>query len=132
MDPLIAPRAGLEALDTYCQDWTDIAAIVTFSPFPWKTSGGGRVSGGLDRKLKLGRYSRTGMPDRDISMHELRSHTADVLRRVESGQRLRITLDRRPVAELIPLPRPDAWLPRERALAAIVQADPHLTDELDA
>ncbi len=71
------------------------------------------------------------MPGHDVSVRELRNHTADVLRRVEGGQRLRVTVDRRPVAELIPLPRPDSWIPRERALAAIVQADPALTDELD-
>lgn len=71
------------------------------------------------------------MLDCDVSVRELRNHTADVLRRVEDGERLRVTVDRRPVAELIPLPRRDAWLPRERALAVIVQADPQLADELD-
>ena len=42
----------------------------------------------------------------DASSRDLRNHTADVLRRVESGERVRITVNRRPVAELIPLDRP--------------------------
>jgi prevent-host-death family protein len=42
----------------------------------------------------------------DVSSRDLRSHTADVLRRVEAGERLRINVNRRPVAELVPLERP--------------------------
>jgi prevent-host-death family protein len=42
----------------------------------------------------------------DVSSRELRNHTADVLRRVESGERVRISVNRRPVAELVPLNRP--------------------------
>ncbi len=42
----------------------------------------------------------------DVSSRELRNHTADVLRRVESGERVRISVNRRPVAELVPLERP--------------------------
>jgi prevent-host-death family protein len=34
------------------------------------------------------------------SVRELRNHTANVLRRVEGGETLRVTVDRRPVAEL--------------------------------
>ena len=66
----------------------------------------------------------------DVSVRELRNHTADVLRRVESGERLRVTVDRRPVAELAPLPARDSWVPRERALDALVQADAELRDDL--
>ena len=40
------------------------------------------------------------MPDGDVSVRELRNHTAEVLRRVEAGERVRITVDRRPMAEL--------------------------------
>jgi prevent-host-death family protein len=66
----------------------------------------------------------------DVSVRELRNHTADVLRRVEAGERLRVTVDRRPVAELAPLPARDVWVPRERVLSALTQADPALRDEL--
>jgi prevent-host-death family protein len=66
----------------------------------------------------------------DVSVRELRNHTADVLRRVEAGERLRVTVDRRPVAELHPLPMRDSWVPRERVVRSLVQADRDLTAEL--
>lgn len=65
-----------------------------------------------------------------VSVRELRNHTADVLRRVEAGERLSVTVDRRPVAELAPLPSRDTWVPRERVVAGLVQADAALRDEL--
>lgn len=67
----------------------------------------------------------------EVSVRELRNHTAEVLRRVEAGERLRITVDRRPVAVLGPLPARSTWVPRQRALAALVQADAALRDDLD-
>ena len=42
----------------------------------------------------------------DVSSRDLRNHTADLLRRVEAGERLRVNVNRRPVAELVPLSRP--------------------------
>jgi prevent-host-death family protein len=65
-----------------------------------------------------------------VSVRELRNHTADVLRRVEAGERLQVTVDRRPVAELAPLPARDTWVPRERVVAGLLQADAALRDEL--
>jgi prevent-host-death family protein len=44
----------------------------------------------------------------DVSSRDLRNHTADVLRRVEAGERVRISVNRRPVAELVPLASP-SW-----------------------
>jgi prevent-host-death family protein len=41
----------------------------------------------------------------DVPARELRNDVSGVLRRVESGERLRVTVSGRPVAELIPLPR---------------------------
>ena len=67
---------------------------------------------------------------REVSVRELRKHTSEVLRRVESGERLRVTVDRRPVAELSPLPTRDTWVPRERVIGALVQADVGLRAEL--
>lgn len=66
-----------------------------------------------------------------VSVRDLRNRTADVLRRVESGEHLQITVDRRPVAELVPLPRRSAWVPRDRALASLVQADSGLRRDLE-
>ena len=62
----------------------------------------------------------------------MRNHTAEVLRRVESGERLRVTVDRRAVAELVPLPRRSVWVPRQRVLDSLVQADSALGAELAA
>ena len=69
------------------------------------------------------------MPN-DVSVRELRNHTAEVLRRVEAGERLRITVDRRPVAELAPLAARSEWVPKQRVIDALVQADSELSDEL--
>ncbi|MBO0707534.1 MAG: type II toxin-antitoxin system prevent-host-death family antitoxin [Candidatus Dormibacteraeota bacterium] len=66
-----------------------------------------------------------------VSVRDLRNRTADVLRRVESGERVQITVDRRPVAELVPLPRRSAWVPRDRVLASLVQADSGLKRDLE-
>lgn len=45
----------------------------------------------------------------EVSARDLRNHTAAILRRVEAGERLRVTVSRRPVAELAPLGR-QAWV----------------------
>jgi len=69
----------------------------------------------------------------DVSSRDLRNHTADVLRRVEAGERVRISVNRRPVAELVPLGRP-LWTTGaavERALRES-PADKALLDDLAA
>ena len=45
----------------------------------------------------------------DVSSRDLRNRTAEVLRRVEAGERVQISVNRRPVAELVPLGRPQ-WV----------------------
>jgi prevent-host-death family protein len=40
-----------------------------------------------------------------ISVRELRNTVSQVLHRVEGGERLTVTVDRRPVAELVPIRR---------------------------
>jgi prevent-host-death family protein len=40
-----------------------------------------------------------------VSVRELRNTVSEVLRRVEGGERLTVTVDRRPVAEIVPLRR---------------------------
>jgi prevent-host-death family protein len=66
----------------------------------------------------------------EISVRQLRNHTAEVLRRVEAGESLRVTVDRRPVAELVPLPARTTWVPRRRVVDTLVQADAALAREL--
>jgi len=69
----------------------------------------------------------------DVSARDLRNHTAAVLRRVEAGERLRVTVSRRPVAELGPLGRP-VWV-SGAAMERILRdapADSALLDDLAA
>ncbi len=40
-----------------------------------------------------------------VSVRELRNQISEVLRRVEGGEHVTVTVDRRPVAELVPLRR---------------------------
>jgi prevent-host-death family protein len=68
----------------------------------------------------------------DLPARELRNDVSEVLRRVEAGERLRVTISGRPVAELIPLPsRPQTmtWEQFEQHLEG-GRADPGLTREL--
>lgn len=69
---------------------------------------------------------------RDIPARELRNNVSTVLRRVERGEHLRVTVSGRPVAELRPLPtrsRSISWEAffEERGRW---QADPRLAREL--
>lgn len=51
-----------------------------------------------------------------ISVRDLRNTISEVLRRVEGGERLTVTVDRRPVAEIVPLRR-RRTVPAAEALA---------------
>ena len=67
----------------------------------------------------------------DVSSRDLRNRTAEVLRRVEAGERVRISVNRRPVAELVPLDRP-RWASGAaiERLIAEAPADPGLLDDI--
>jgi prevent-host-death family protein len=66
-----------------------------------------------------------------VSVRELRNTVSDVLRRVERGERLTVTVDRRPVAEIVPLHRRRA-VPVADALAVASRhaADRRLLDDV--
>lgn len=64
----------------------------------------------------------------EIALRELRNNTSDVLRRVEDGEEIDVTVNGRAVARLVPLPRRPRFLPAEVLLAH--QADPGLRDDL--
>ena len=66
----------------------------------------------------------------EVSARDLRNRTAEVLRRVEAGERLRVTVDRRPVAELVPLARRSVWVPKRRVLDSLKPADAQLRRDL--
>jgi prevent-host-death family protein len=71
--------------------------------------------------------------EEEISLRDLRNHTSEVLRRVEAGGPVTVTVDRRPVARLVPLPARRESMPAGEffaELARIGGADPELRDEL--
>jgi prevent-host-death family protein len=63
----------------------------------------------------------------------LRNNTAAVLRRVQAGEEIIITVNGEPVAQLTPLPSPRRhWLPRAELVRRLrtAQADPAVRDDL--
>jgi len=68
----------------------------------------------------------------DIPARELRNDVSAVLRRVEAGERLRVTVSGRPVAELVPLAARPRSVPWDTFMhdADRWRADPGLTREL--
>lgn len=53
------------------------------------------------------------MAIREIPQRELRNNVSAVLREVENGNSLRITVRGKPVADLVPVSRKKRWLSRE-------------------
>jgi prevent-host-death family protein len=47
----------------------------------------------------------------EVPQRELRNNTASLLRRVEAGEQLRITVHGHPVAELVPIGRAQQFVP---------------------
>ncbi len=68
----------------------------------------------------------------DVAARELRNDVSGVLRRVEAGERLRVTVSGRPVAELVPLPKRQQTMSWEQfsQLLAGGRADPELAADL--
>lgn len=72
------------------------------------------------------------MPD-EVASRELRNDTAGVLRRVQAGERVTVTVNGRPVAELVPVQRARrGWIGRAELAARLrrAQADPGLRADL--
>jgi prevent-host-death family protein len=69
----------------------------------------------------------------EISVRELRNHTADVVRRVEAGEELSLTVNRRPVADLVPHRSRSVWVPAAtvRAILTEAPADRGLLTDVD-
>ncbi|MBA2310007.1 MAG: type II toxin-antitoxin system Phd/YefM family antitoxin [Pseudonocardiales bacterium] len=69
----------------------------------------------------------------DVPSRDLRNDTAGVLRRVQDGDDITITVSGRPVARLVPLQRSRRrWLPKAELVRrlCIAQADPGLRVDL--
>jgi prevent-host-death family protein len=72
---------------------------------------------------------------RSVSIRELRNHTADVIASVEAGERVVLTSNGRPIADVVPHVERSRWIPGElvlQALAGGAAADPELLDDLEA
>lgn len=65
-----------------------------------------------------------------IPMRQLRNQVSEVLRRVEAGETLEVTVNDRPVALLVPRSRRPTTLPTRELLAGTRLADPGLRREL--
>lgn len=69
----------------------------------------------------------------DVPQRELRNNTASLLRRVEAGERLRITVHGHPIAELVPVDRAQRFVPFDelvRDLRGMMRPDDRLDEEL--
>lgn len=69
----------------------------------------------------------------EVASRELRNDTAGVLRRVQTGEEIVITVNGKPVAQLVPLQRARRrWLPRTELTRRlrVAQADPGLRADL--
>jgi antitoxin (DNA-binding transcriptional repressor) of toxin-antitoxin stability system len=70
-----------------------------------------------------------------ISIHELRDSPASIISRLEAGEALVLTVDRRPIADLLPHNRPrDPWLSAAvlREIVADAPCDPGLLNDLSS
>jgi prevent-host-death family protein len=61
--------------------------------------------------------------EQEIPQRELRNDIANVLKRVARGQRLRVTVRGRPVADLVPISEARRFVPRSE-FGAILVEDP--------
>jgi prevent-host-death family protein len=71
---------------------------------------------------------------REIPQRELRNNVAAVLREVESGTSLRVTVRGRPVADIVPLAARKQGLSPEEVMQILAEAplDAGFVDDLDA
>ena len=70
---------------------------------------------------------------REVSVRDLRNHTADVIEAVRTGERVTLTANRRPLADIVPHVAPrDPWVPSAvaRAIRDDARADAGLLADL--
>jgi antitoxin (DNA-binding transcriptional repressor) of toxin-antitoxin stability system len=70
---------------------------------------------------------------RDVSVRELRNATAGVIAELEKGERMTLTVNRRPVADIVPhVEERDPWVSSSelRRVVGEAPADPGLLDDL--
>jgi prevent-host-death family protein len=74
-----------------------------------------------------------GAVARKVSVRELRNHTADVVAAVRAGERVSLTVNRLPVADIVPhVERRSPWRPAAelRRIVAETPADAALMEDL--
>lgn len=72
---------------------------------------------------------------RQISVRDLRNHTAQVVAAVQAGERLSLTVNRTPVADIVPHEASRSpWVPSAtlREIVAVAGADRALLDDLES
>jgi prevent-host-death family protein len=72
---------------------------------------------------------------REVSVRELRNHTGDVVDAVRAGERVSLTVNRLPVADIVPhAPSPSPWVPANslRVILDEAGADAGLLADLGA
>jgi len=70
---------------------------------------------------------------RSVSIRELRNSTSTVVSELEAGEKLTLTVNRRPVADILPHSEDrDPWVPAAelRRIVRETPADPRLLDDL--
>jgi len=70
---------------------------------------------------------------KEISIRELRNSTSGVIAKLEAGERLTLTVNRRPVADIVPhVEERDPWVSSSelRRIVAASPADPGLLEDL--
>jgi antitoxin (DNA-binding transcriptional repressor) of toxin-antitoxin stability system len=71
---------------------------------------------------------------RDVSIRELRNSTSNVVAELEAGERLTLTVNRRPVADILPhVENRDPWVPSSELRRIVREApvDAGLLGDLD-
>ncbi|MGI8462283.1 MAG: type II toxin-antitoxin system Phd/YefM family antitoxin [Solirubrobacterales bacterium] len=72
------------------------------------------------------------MASREIPQRELRNNVGAVLREVEAGASIRVTVRGRPVADLVPIDRRTTWVPWSEVdrIRREAPLDPDFTDDV--
>lgn len=62
-----------------------------------------------------------------VAARDLRNHTAEVLRRVQSGEEIDVLQNNQPVAKLIPIRGKRRWIPGKEVAVALERLSPDST-----
>lgn len=86
-----------------------------------------------ESKADVAISATVGYIARTVSIRELRNSTSSVVSELEAGERLTLTVNRRPVADILPhAEERDPWVPSSelRRIVRDAPADPDLLDDL--